>query len=90
MDKKTDILYMEELIKDVKSMLKKPFEYHNISQKLRELLSILEKQEPEVILKYMNDIIFISNMVLELRDIIDGYILETVNLIKAKGFSVRA
>ncbi len=90
MDKNVDTLYMEGLMIEVKDMLKKPFEYHNISQKLRELLDILEKQESDVILSYMNDIKFISDLILELRDIVDGYILETVNIIKAKGFSVRA
>lgn len=86
----TDILYMENLIKEIKNMLKEPFCYHNISQKLKELLDILENQEPEVILKYMDDIKFISNMVLEIKDMIDGFILQTVNIIKEKGFSVRA
>ncbi len=90
MSEKTDIKDMEKLIAEIKESLKRPFEYQNISSKLQELLSIIEKSPQEAILKHMNDIIFISNLVLELNSIIDGFIQETVGYIKSRGFSLRA
>ena len=65
------------------------FEYQNVSSKLQELLTIIEKSPEEFILKHMDDLLFISNVVLELNTIINGLVLETVNYIKSKGFSAR-
>ncbi|MGC8677862.1 MAG: hypothetical protein ACP5UF_06575 [Hydrogenobaculum sp.] len=47
----TDIKDMETLIVEIKEALKRPFEYRNISSKLQELLTIIEKSPEESILK---------------------------------------
>ena len=89
MNAKTDIKNMETLIAEIKKALERPFEYQNISSKLQELLTIIEKSPEEFILKHMDDLLFISNVVLELNTIINGLVSETVNYIKSKGFSAR-
>ncbi|HEK25274.1 MAG: hypothetical protein ACP5LI_01845 [Hydrogenobaculum sp.] len=85
----TDIKDMETLIVEIKEALKRPFEYQNISSKLQELLTIIEKSPEESILKHMDDLLFISNIVLELNIIINGLASEIVSHIKSKGFSAR-
>lgn len=85
----TDIKNMETLIAEIKEALKRPFEYQNVSSKLRELLIIIEKSPEEYILKHMDDLLFISNVVLELNTIINGFSSEIINYIKSKGFSAR-
>ncbi len=85
-----DTKSMETLIKEIKDALKRPFEYQNISSKLQELVSIIEKSSEESILKHMDDLIYISTLILELNNIVNGLISETINYIKSKGFSARA
>lgn len=90
MDKCADTKDMETLIAEIKQMLRRPFEYQGISVKLQECLDVIEKSEPETILKYMDDLGYISNLVLELNEIVNGVIEKTVDYIKSKGFSARA
>ncbi|GAB6078615.1 hypothetical protein [Hydrogenobaculum acidophilum] len=85
-----DTKSMETLIKEIKDALKRPFEYQNISSKLQELVSIIEKSSEESTLKHMDDLIYISTLILELNNIVNGLISETLNYIKSKGFSARA
>jgi hypothetical protein len=85
----TDIKNMETLIAEIKEALERPFEYQNVSSKLQQLLAVIEKSPEEFILKHMDDLLFISNVVSELNIIINGLVSETVNYIKSKGFSAR-
>ncbi len=90
MNENTDIKNMEAVIFEIKEALNRPFEYQNISSKLQELLSIIEKSPQETILNHMNDILFISTLVLELNNIINGLMSEIVRYVSSKGFSARA
>ncbi len=90
MDKNTDIFHMEKLVRDIKLALKEPFVYHDTSSKLQELLNVIENMPQEVILDYMGDLMFISNVITELNQIVDGFVNITIDGLKSKSFSLRA
>jgi hypothetical protein len=90
MSENTDTKNMETLILEVKRALKEPFSYQNISGKLSELLNIIEKSDQEAILKHMNDLMFISNLTLELNEITNSLLDRTISYVKSVGISRKA